>query len=94
MNEISNICINKINEYVKEMDKKDMKFLNKKRERTNDITIDDNSFPLKEEFKFIGQNIENNDYKNINDEYIYVGCEDGNIQLVKLNNESIFNILF
>ena len=94
MIEIKNICSIKINEY-EEMEKKDIKLLNKKRERTNDKTIDDNSsIEICFSSKVKCQNIENNDSKKINEEYIYVGCEDGNIKLVKLNNESIFNIFF
>ena len=94
-----NIFSNKISEYVKEIEKKGMKFMNKKRERTNDKTSDDDS-PLdiccssKVEFKLFGKNSENNVSKNLKDDYIYVGCEDGNIKLIKTKNESIFNIFF
>ena len=95
MIDISNIFSNKVNEYIKE----DISLLNKKRERENDKTIDNTSsieicYFSKVEYGFSGYNIESNDSKNINDEYIYVGCEDGNIKLVKINNKSIFDMFF
>ena len=78
-----------------ELIKEDKNFLNKKRERTNDCTIEDKStieidFVPKIEFKFP----EINGLKNLKDDYIYVGCEDGNIKLVKLKNESIVSMFF
>ena len=95
------LSYNKINElFLKEGEKKSIKvFLNSKRERTKDKTIDDdgsfeNEFPPKTEFKFFGKNNESNNSNNTNEEFIYIGCEDGNIKLVKTTNESIFNIFF
>ena len=86
--------INKL--FIKEGEKKPIKeFLNNKRERTNDCTIEDKSsietdYVPKIEFKYP----EINGLKNLKDDYIYVGCEDGNIKLVKINNERIFDIFF
>ena len=90
IDDIENISFNKTNEFFKEEGKKDTKVLNKKRERTYDKTID----TPKIEFQFCNINIEIDDSKNINDEFIYIGCEDGNIKLVKINNESIFKVFF
>ena len=89
-----NICCNKKSKFL-ELIKEDKNFLNKKRERTNDCTIEDKStieidFVPKIEFKFP----EINGLKNLKDDYIYVGCEDGNIKLVKLKNESIVSMFF
>ena len=98
--DINNISCNKISELFIEKDEKILKVLKKKRERTKNCTTDENNsfeigFAPNEEFKFFGNNIEiNNNLNNIKKEYIYVGCEDGNIKMVKLNNESIFNIFF
>ena len=96
--DIEKVSSNKITElFSKEGDNKTKKkLLNNKRERTKDKTIDDNSsfeneFP-KTEFIFFEKNTKINDSNNIIEEFIYVGCEDGNIKLVKTNNESIFNI--
>ena len=89
-----NILCNKQSKFV-ELIKEGNNFLNKKRERTNDCTIEDIScieidFVPKIELKFL----ENNDLKNLKDDYIYVGCEDGNIKLIKKNNESIVSNFF
>ena len=71
--------------------------INKKRKReknekyinnyNNDSNINDNS-------KLFENNNNSNsvEFKNINlsnNEYIYLGCEDGNIRLIKISNESI-----
>ena len=89
-----NIFCNKKSKFL-ELIKEDKNVLNKKRERTNDCTIEDKSsietdYVPKIEFKFP----EINGLKNLKDDYIYVGCEDGNIKLVKINNESIFSMFF
>ena len=89
-----NILCNKQSKFV-ELIKEDKNVLNKKRERTNDCTIEDIScieidYVRKLEFKFN----ENDNLKNLKDDYIYVGCEDGNIKLVKINNESIVSKFF
>ena len=90
--------INKL--FIKEGEKKPIKeFLNYKRERTKDKTIEDknffeNEFHPKTEFKLFGNIIENKDLNNTKDEFLYIGCEDGNIKLVKINNERIFDIFF
>ena len=90
--------INKL--FIKEGEKKPIKeFLNNKRERTKDKTIEDknffeNEFHPKTEFKLFGNIIENKDLNNTKDEFLYIGCEDGNIKLVKINNERIFDIFF
>ena len=38
-------------------------------------------------------NIEQQNNNILNDEYVYIGCEDGNIKLIKINNESIIKRL-
>ena len=75
--------IKKLKNYSK-FKEKNTKTLNKKRKKRCEINFDDK--------KSLEKN-ENNDKNRLENNYIYVGCEDGNIKTIKLSSESVIKRL-
>ena len=76
--------------------------INKKRKREKNEKYIINNYSKDSNINNNSKIFENNNnsnrvgFKNINlsnNDYIYLGCEDGNIRLIKINNESITNKL-
>ena len=67
----------------------DFNVLNKKRKRNENQSYYNNaSFKIyKSDINNVFKNDESNDIIS-NTDYIYIGCEDGNVKLIQLNNKS------